>query len=540
MLHHNYERLSALDNSFLVLERTNTPMHVGSTAIFDAAPLLGRGGGVDFERFARHVASRLHLIPRYRQKLAYIPLQGRAVWVDDRSFNLHYHLRHTSLPKPGDEYQLKRLCARIMSQALDPGKPLWETWIVEGLEGGRMAMINKVHHCMIDGISGVDLLSVLMSPTAERPEDDNPVSWTPRPVPSPAVLLRDELVDRLRTPVTMLARLLRDPGSIFTGIWDGVSAISGSIGSGARLASATPFNQPIGPHRQFDWLSMDMSALQEVRHGMGGSFNDVVLAIVAGAVRRFLLGRKLSVSDLTFRVFVPVSTRTPEQRGALGNRVAGWIVDLPIDESDARRRLERVSETTAHLKESQAARGTEILTEVLEWTGATLLGLAMRLASQASPFNLVVTNVPGPPTPLYLLGARMLEAYPLVPLFMGQALGIALFSNAGKLFWGFNADWDALPDLRDLIDAVDASFAELQQAHAKSRTGGTEKRAPSRAPHVEIRQFAGRLGDARANSVKRSIPKRVARAGGRIHVARKSRNVSKKSAKRRTSIQRAG
>jgi diacylglycerol O-acyltransferase len=484
MLHHNYERLFALDNSFLVLEQANTPMHVGSTALFNAAPLLGPGGGVDFERFARHVASRLHLIPRYRQKLAHIPLGERAVWVDDKSFNLHYHLRHASLPKPGDEHQLKRLCARIMSQPLDRGKPLWETWIVAGLEGGRMAMISKLHHCMIDGISGVDLLSVLMSPTAEPPEGETPVPWTPRPVPSPAALLRDELAERLTTPAHVLSRLLRNPGTVFTDIREGLSALSESIGSSARIASATPFNQPIGPHRQFDWLSMDVSALQEVRHRLGGGFNDVVLAIVAGAVRRFLLRRKLSVSPLAFRVFVPVSTRTSQQRGALGNRVAGWIVDLPIDEPDARRRLERVSAATAHLKQSQAAHGTEIMTEALEWTGATVLGLAMRLASQASPFNLVVTNVPGPPFPLYLLGARMLEAYPLVPLFVGQALGIALFSNAGKLFWGFNADWDALPDLHDVVAAVDVSFAELQQAQAKSqkpaarKKGGRALRAP--------------------------------------------------------------
>jgi diacylglycerol O-acyltransferase len=512
MLHHDYERLSALDNSFLALELANTPMHVGSMAVFDAALLLGPGGGVDFERFASHVASRLHLIPRYRQKLAYIPLQGRAVWVDDKSFNLHYHLRHTSLPKPGDQHQLKRLCARIMSQALDRGKPLWETWIVEGLEGGQMAMISKVHHCMIDGISGVDLLSVLMSPTAEPADDENPVPWTPRPVPSAAVLWRDEFVERLKTPARVLSRLLRDPGAVFTDIGDGLSAISGSIGSGARLASPTPFNQPIGPHRQFECLSMDISALREVRRSLGGSFNDVVLAIVAGAVRRFLLQRKLSVSDVTFRVFVPVSTRTPEQRGALGNRVAGWIVDLPIDEPDARRRLERVSETTAHLKQSQAAHGMEILTEVLEWTGSTVLGLAMRLASQASPFNLVVTNVPGPPTPLYLLGARMLEAYPLVPLFMGQALGVALFSNAGKLFWGFNADWDALPDLHDLVVAVDASFAELRQALAESQkaAGGRKSRPPTPLTAIH-REAAARRSAARANGARKRMPKRVVR-----------------------------
>ena len=524
MLHANYDRLSALDNSFLVLEGANTPMHVGSTAIFDATPLLDSRGGVDFERFARHVAARLHLMPRYRQKLAHVPLEGRAVWVDDKSFNLHYHLRHTSLPKPGDEFQLKRLCARIMSQALDRGKPLWETWIVEGLEDGRMAMISKVHHCMIDGISGVDLLSVLMSPTAELPEDEHPAAWTPRPVPSPAALLRGELVERVRTPATVLARLLRNPGAVLTDIRDGLSAISESIGSGARIASATPFNQPVGPHRQFDWLSMDMSALQAVRHRLGGSFNDVVLAIVAGAVRRFLLQRKLSVSDLSFRVFVPVSTRTSEQRGALGNRVTGWIVDLPIDEPDGRRRLERVSQTTAHLKESQAAHGTEILSEALEWTGATLLGLAMRLAAQASPFNLVVTNVPGPPVPLYLLGARLLEAYPLVPLFMGQALGIALFSNAGKLFWGFNADWDALPDLHDLVVAVDTSFAELQRAQASSQKPAVRKPGGPRAQVAEIRPAAPVQRSAtRANGVPNQASKRV------VHPRNAARSLARKS-----------
>jgi diacylglycerol O-acyltransferase / wax synthase len=514
MLHQNYERLSALDNTFLVLERANTPMHVGSTAVFDAAPLLGPGGGVDFERIASHVASRLHLIPRYRQRLAEIPLQQRAVWVDDKSFNLHYHLRHTSLPKPGDEHQFKRLCARIMSQALDRGKPLWETWIVEGLEGGRMAMISKVHHCMIDGISGADLLSIIMSLTADLPESANQISWTPRQVPSAAVLLRDEVVERLKAPVNVLSRLVRNPRAVFTDIRDGLSAISELIGSDTWFASATPFNQPIGPHRQFDWLSMDMSALQAVRRRLGGSFNDVVLAIVAGAVRRFLLGRKLSVSNLTFRVFVPVSTRTSAQQGALGNRIAGWIVDLPIGEPDARRRLAQLSEITAHLKESQATRGVEILTEVLEWTGSSVIGLAMRFASQASPFNLVVTNVPGPPAPLYLLGARMLEAYPLVPLFMGQALGVALFSNAGKLFWGFNADWDALPDLNNLVGAVAASFAELRKASGEVQAASSQKGARSRPRRAEIRrQVARQRSEARGTSVRKVMPTIAVLAG---------------------------
>lgn len=493
-----YERLSALDNSFLVLEGANTPMHVASTAIFDATPLLGAAGGVDFERFARHVASLLHLIPRYRQRLAYVPVGGRAVWVDDDSFNLHYHLRHTCLPRPGDEEQLKRLCARIVSQALDRGKPLWETWIVEGLEGGRMAMISKVHHCMVDGISGVDLLSVLMSPTAETAPPSALVSWAPQPLPSPARLLRDEVIERVKTPANLLRRLWREPARVLDDLRGGMSAIADVIGAGARVVSASPLNQPIGRHRQFDWLSMDVSALGEIRQHLGGSFNDVVLAIVAGAMRRFLLRRKHPVAGLDFRAFVPVNVRTSEERGALGNRVAGWIVDLPIDEVDAGRRLRRVTASTAELKASRAAHGTEILARALDWTGATVLGLALRFAAQASPFNLVVTNVPGPPVPLYLLGARMLEAYPLVPLLPGQALGIALFSNAGKLFWGFNADWDSLRDLRALVIDVNASLVDLQKAASPGVETGTRKRRPPPRGSVDRERTAAAAFERRA------------------------------------------
>ena len=463
MTHYAYERLSALDSTFLVIEGPNVQMHVASTAIFEPGPLATPDGGVDIDRITAYVASRLHKIPRYRQRLAYIPIERHPVWVDDERFNLHYHIRHTRLPRPGDERQLKRMVGRINSQELDRGKPLWETWIVEGLADGRFAMISKVHHCMIDGISGVDLLSVLLSPTSDPPPAEE-VRWIPRPVPSPMTLLRDEAVERLNAPLGLIARAFREPGKLLRDVREGIEAVGETVAAGMHLTSDTPFNQPVGPHRRFDWSAMDLSHLQEVRHTLGGSLNDVVLAIVAGAVGRFLERRGVVAETIDFRAFVPVSLRQAEERGQMGNRVAGWMVDLPIGERDPRKRLAAVQETTARLKQSKQARGSEILTEVLDWTGSAVLSIGMRLAAQGHPYNIVVTNVPGPPRPLYLLGARMLEIFPLVPLFVNQALGIALFSYAGRLFWGFNSDWDVVPDLHDFVSAIEASFEELCRA----------------------------------------------------------------------------
>jgi WS/DGAT/MGAT family acyltransferase len=484
MSHYSYERLSALDNSFLVFEdaNQNTPMHVASVAIFEREPLANAAGGIDIDRITAHIASRLHRIPRYRERLAYIPVEGHPVWVDDDCFNLHYHVRHTALPHPGGERQLKRLCARVMSQQLDRGKPLWEAWIVEGLQRDRVAMICKAHHCMIDGVSGVDLLSVLLDDKAEtRPEESPP--WIPRPMPSRRVLLRDEAVERLRAPSALVSRFLRQPRRVLNEVGSGLNALAETARTSFHFASDTPLNQPVGPHRRFDWTTTDMAAIQEVRRRCGGTLNDVVLAAVTGGVRDFLKRRRVPLRHMDFRVFVPVSVRTKDERGRLGNRVAGWVVDLPVAERDPAKRFAALQQRTASLKQSNQARGIEILTGVAEWTGTTLLTLATRLASQATPANMVVTNVPGPPTPLYLLGARMLEAYPMVPLAMNMGLGVALLSNAGKLFWGFNADWDVIPDLHDFVLAIKGSVAELHTTSGERRAARrSERRWPANAP----------------------------------------------------------
>jgi len=477
-----YDRLSALDNSFLMFEDGRSHMHVASTATFDAGPLTTSEGGLDIDRVRDFVASRLHRIPRYRQKLAWVPIENQPVWVDDERFNLAYHVRHTSLPRPGDDRQLKRLSARVASQQLDRGKPLWEVWFVEGLEGNRFAMISKVHHCMVDGVSGVDLLEVLLDARPDAPCEDAPI-YIPRGVPSSFELLRDEILDRVTAPLQALGRIVRDPRGAIGEVSESVKALGETVLEGLKLPSETPLNQEIGPYRRFDWVTFEIDQVKEVKNRFGGSLNDVVLTTVAGAVRRFLSRRRADPGGLTFRVMVPVSVRSSSERGTLGNKVAAWMADLPIGEPDPAGRYAKVCETTVRLKHSKQAMGAEILTRVTDWTPSTLLALGTRLAHRGLPFNLVVTNVPGPQVPLYLLGARMAEIYPLVPLFARLGLGVALFSYAGRLHWGFNADWDVVPDLHDFVRAVEESFAELHAAalaerDAEPRPGSRRGRDP--------------------------------------------------------------
>lgn len=462
-----YDRLSQLDHSFLVFEDTNAHLQVASTQIFDAAPLRSRSGGVDIDRVRDYVHSRLHLMPRYRQRLAWTPLEKHPIWVDDPRFNLLYHVRHTRLPAPGDERQLKRLAGRLMSHQLDRGKPLWELWIIEGLQGDRFAAVSMAHHCMIDGISGVDLIATLLTPEPTQ-KIDPPHTWIPRPMPSARQLLWDSALQRVRAPLALaggLARLARDEGHARHDFTEQLRAVGQVVSTGMRNASNTPLNQAIGPYRRFDWLAMPLDDVRAVKNRLGGTVNDVVLAVVAGAVRRFLHEqRHLDVRDLDFRVMAPVSMRSDTERGTLGNRVSAWFVPMPLGERDPARRLAQISDTTARLKASNVALGTEILTEATEWTGTTVLSLGARLAAWGRPFNLVVTNVPGPPLPLYLLGARMLQAYPMVPLFGNLGKGIALFSYAGTLYWGVMADWDLIPDLHQFVLDIERSFQDLRKA----------------------------------------------------------------------------
>jgi diacylglycerol O-acyltransferase len=490
-----YDRLSFLDNSFLILEAPNSPMHVAGTETFEAGPLKKSDGGIDIDRIRDYVNSRLHLIPRYRQRLAHIPVENHPVWVDDPHFNIHYHVRHTALPKPGDARQLKRLAARIMSQHLDRSKPLWEIWVVEGLENpDHFAMVQKIHHCMVDGMSSVDLLNVLLKPAPSEHFEPAP-RWIPRPAPSRWELASDAVLRYVRLPIEIgrnVPQILQEARDPHSDIRARLRALRDTLGTGIRSVSATPLNQRIGPHRRFDWLLMDLHAVKGVKNRLGGTLNDVVLATVAGAVHRFLQRRAVRVEGLDFRVMAPVSVRGEGDRGTLGNRVSAWMVPMPLAEPDPLRRLSTIRETTARLKHAQQALGAELLTQVGEWTPSTLLSVAARLASRALPFNLVVTNVPGPQVPLYMLGAKMLDNYGLVPLTDYLCLGIVLFSYAGQLCWGFTADWDLLPDLHEFVCDIEESFRELSEApgfidvRAGGRKTGAVKRGARRGADTTV------------------------------------------------------
>lgn len=461
----HYERLTALDASFVDIEDVNVHMHVAAALLFEPGARADAHGGVDMERLRAYVESRLHFIPRYRQRLAYIPFERHPVWVDDDRFNLFYHVRHSSLPRPGSERQLKRLCGRILSQKLDLTKPLWEIWVVEGLEGGRFALITKVHHCMVDGISGVDLITVMLSPDPTEGVGA-PVAWKPRPAPTPQQLITGEIWRRATMPATALAgarRAIADPAAALAALRGTAEGFAELFG--APPSSPTPMNpEQIGPHRRFDWLRLELAEVKAVKSKLGGTLNDVVLATVTGATRRFLQKRGLRPEETDFRAMIPVSLRQRSERGALGNRVAQMVAPLPLAEKSPRRRLAKIAATTQELKRSHQIEATELMEQMGDWTATAVLTQLVRLTAARRPYNIVVTNVPGPPVPLYLLGARMLASYPMVPLFTNQALGIALFSYADALYWGVSADWDALPDVHEFVEALAAAFAELSRA----------------------------------------------------------------------------
>jgi WS/DGAT/MGAT family acyltransferase len=467
MRYTHFERLSALDNSFLAIEDGVSHMHIGAVAIFECGPFATPEGGVDVERIRRMIANDVHRVPRYRQRLLRTPLLGQPVWVDDEHFNLAYHVRHTHLPKPGDDRQLKRLAARVMSQELDRGKPLWEMWVVEGLPDDRFAIVTKVHHCMIDGVGSVQLTGAMMRPTPEVDGrfDQAPPRWMPRPAPAPAELLVSELWHRTLASAQAVAagaRELLAPRSAVRAACDVLAGIGESLGTGMSSASATPLNVDIGPHRRFDWIAADLAALKAVGTRMGGTVNDVVLAVLAGALGAFFHRRGVDPKGLEFRVMVPVNVRDAATRADVGNRIAMLVVPLPIGERSPVRRLERTIEETRKVKRSRQAAGVQWIEAISDVIVPDLMAQFARLTALARPFNLVTTNVPGPPVPVYAAGARMLACYPLVPLYRNQALGVALLSYDGRLHWGFNADWDALPDLHDLVALVERELATVQ------------------------------------------------------------------------------
>jgi WS/DGAT/MGAT family acyltransferase len=474
MSHYKYDRLSAQDASFLVFETPNAPMHVAGMQIFEAGPLRTAEGGIDIERIREATRAVLHLVPRYCQKLAWIPYFDHPVWVDDRDFNLDYHIRHTSLPRPGGKAQLRGLVSRVVGQRLDRARPLWETWVVEGLEGDRFALVTKIHHCMIDGQRGVDLSHILLStsPDATGFDGDAP-PFIPHPAPRPRDLFFDELVRRAILPVRVahsVQSVVRKEGS-YQSVATRARAVSEMLSWLLNARSDTPLNGTLSPHRRFDWLATSLDETKAVRRALDCTVNDVVLAVATGAIREFLLRRHVRPERIKFRVSAPVNVRGSHDDGRFGNRVSSWIVDLPVDAGDPLERLRRISAQTRQLKESRAALGVEMMMAATELAPRLLLPFVARASSL--PINMVVTNVPGPQFPLYMFGARMDASYPLVPLLEGTGLGIALLSYDGKLCWGVNADYAMVPDLSAFCAGIERSFAQLKELAGVSGAQGS-------------------------------------------------------------------
>jgi diacylglycerol O-acyltransferase / wax synthase len=456
------DRLNSTDASFLHQEGSASHMHIGGVLLFE-------GPAPQFADYLDHVRRRLHLVPRYRQKLATPPLEtGRPLWVDDPTFNLEYHIRHAALPSPGTEEQLLRLAGRIASQQLDRNKPLWESWLVEGLDGDRFALIFKTHHSLVDGVSGVDLATVLLDlepVPAPTPVDLEP--WQPRPEPSPAELILAGVRGMVTTTAEMLARALSAatrPATSLHVLRDVAEGLGEIVWAGLNPAPATPLNVEIGPHRRFAVVRQELRDYKEVKDALGGTVNDVVLTVVSGALARWLRSRGVRTEGLEMQALVPVSVRTADDRGTLGNRLTVMRGPLPVYISDSVARLRFVRQAMDGLKESKQAVGAATLTAVNDLAPPTILAQASRLNFSTRLFNLIVTNVPGPQMPLYVLGRKLEDLFPLAFLPADHALAVAIVSYNGGIDYGLLGDYDALPDIGLIAEGIEATLAELVKA----------------------------------------------------------------------------
>jgi diacylglycerol O-acyltransferase len=450
------EWMSPMDASFLHIEGPNNPMHIGGLSIFE-------GPAPPFERLEEMVFSKLDAVPRYRQKVRFVPLDlGRPVWVDDPHFNLGYHLRHSALPSPGSEEILRRTAARIFAQALDRRKPLWEIWMLEGLSENRWALLSKVHHCMVDGVSATDLMTVMFDEAASKPAT---TAWQPTPEPSDAELLVRTLRHQVLNPseyVRAARAVVRRPRATLV---QGAEFARAAASAGGLLKplGSTSLVGPVGPHRAWSTAYIHLSDVKSIRAALGGTVNDVVLTVVAGGLRELLQSRGEDVEDRTVRALVPVSVRRAGETGVYNNQVSAMFADLPVGIADPVARLERVRQQMDGLKQSKQAVAGEVLTSLSGFAPPLLLALGGRLAARSPSLGVHtgVTNVPGPQSPLQTLGRRMLESFPFVPLIGQVRTSIAIFSYNGGLYFGVTGDYDSSRDIDVLTGAVEASMSEL-------------------------------------------------------------------------------
>ena len=455
------DRLSSIDASFLTNESSSAHMHVGAILIFEGPP-------PNYEDLLAHVDSRLHLVPRFRQKLAFPPVEtGRPFWVDDPNFNLAYHVRHSALPAPGSEEQLRNIAGRLYSQALDRSKPLWEIWLVQGLERNRFALITKTHHALVDGISGIDIATVLfdVKPVPEPIEPDR--DWVPQPSPSTAELAARGAVELSETPFKLARRALAaavDPGHTAHRVAEAGEALAEVAWNLTNPAPELPLNVEIGSHRRFAWTRAELADFKKIKDVLGGTVNDVVLTVVSGALRSWLRSRGVKLAGLELRALVPVSIRSDDEHGQLGNRIAAMRGPLPVYIEDPVKRLEVVRRGMDGLKESKQALGAEVISRFNDFAPPTLLAQASRLNFSTRLFNLIVTNIPGPQIPLYVLGRELQDVFPVAFLPENHSLAIAIMSYHGGIDFGLLGDYDSMEDIETIASGITESLADLLAA----------------------------------------------------------------------------
>ena len=477
----HFDRLTAVDASFLVQEGPTSHMHIGAIATFEGPP-------PKFDAFLDNIRARLHLVPRYRQRLSFPPLEsGRPVWVDDESFNLEYHVRQTALPRPGSGMQFVRLASRIFSQQLDRSKPLWELWLIEGLDDGRWALISKTHHSVIDGISGVDLATVLFDVQRDPPPIPHPeAAWEPAHEPTPAELVASGALGAARTAVDSarrLSRLLVQPQAVLAEARDGVEGLSELVWAGLNPAPDTPLNVEIGPHRRYRSVHTSLADFKFIKDTFGGTVNDVVLTVVSGALRTWLRSRGVRTEGLELRALVPVSTRGKGAGSELGNQITAMRGPLPVYIEDPVARLRVVRQAMDGLKQSKQAIGAEVIAGAQNFAPPTILAQASRLNFSTRLFNMIVTNVPGPQFPLYVAGRRLIDVTPVAFLPRNHALALAIMSYDGKLNFGLLGDYDAIPDIDVIAAALEESIADLvARATRHGGPGGVGAITPAGEP----------------------------------------------------------
>jgi WS/DGAT/MGAT family acyltransferase len=470
------ERLSPRDRLFLDLEVANTPQHVAVLCWLSAAPLRGPDGRLDLAGVRARIAARLQRVPRVRQRLAFGPIDRHPFWIDDEHFDLALHVLHTALPKPGGERELKKLVGRLLAEPLDRERPLWELWLIEGLNASRIALLAKVHHCMADGVAGFAWFAQLLA--GDDPEPLETPEWHPRPAPDRDELLRSEIgrrTEKLLGALEKLPRLIerREELEELAARWSQrASALGETLTAALKPAPETPFNGALGPLRAFEWRSVSFARARALRAALGGTLNELALACVAGALRELLVREGVVIEELVLRASVPVNRRGVEDADAGGNRVSLCLVELPVGVADPRERHALIRASSERAKRSEQAQGLELLSDVSDWTTSALMGAAAKAALQSRPFNLVVTNIPGPPKAIRVLGAKLHALVPVVNLSAGTGLGVALASYAGQLSFGCIADPHRVPDLAAFADGIVASFEELEKTADARRGAG--------------------------------------------------------------------